>query len=120
MKFIREYKTYQLYSIDNIEMVNADSTGSSRLIKNDILVFSPDTIIKIGNELNSFENEKEAIKYIDNDLNIQGKFKNAMERAELENEKQYRLRNLEEDERLKYERRKRLNYEDEISKSKPY
>lgn len=121
MKFIREYKIYQLYKIDDdMDISDLDSTGASRLIKNDILVYLPDTVIEIGNELNSFESEEEAIKYIDNNLDIQEKFKNAMERAELENEKQDRLRSLKEDERLKHERRKRLNYEDEISKSKSY
>lgn len=118
MKFIREYKIYQIYKNDNMEIASSDNTGSSRLIKNDIVIFLPDTIIELGNEIESFKSEKEAIEYIDNNPYIQEKFKSAVERAEQENEKHDRLRRLKEDERLKYEKRKRLNYEDEISNSK--
>ena len=118
MKFLREYKSYQIYKINNREIVSSDNTGSSRLIKNDIIIFLPDTDIELGNEIKSFENEKEATEYIDSNPHIHEKFKSAMERAEQENERQDRLRRLKEDERLKYEKRKRLNYEDEISNFK--
>lgn len=118
LKFLREYKSYQIYKTNNREIASSDNMGSSRLIKNDIVIFLPDTIIELGNEIESFKSEKEAIEYIDNNPYIQEKFKSAVERAEQENEKQDRLRRLKEDERLKYEKRKRLNYEDEISNSK--
>jgi len=118
MKFLKEYKIYQIYKNDNIEIASSDNTGSSRLIKNDIVIFSPDTVIELGNEIKSFKSEKEAIEYIDNNPYMQEKFKSAVERAEQENERQDRLRRLKEDERLKYEKRKRLNYEDEISNFK--
>ena len=67
MKFIREYKIYQIYKNDNMEIASSDNTGSSRLIKNDIVIFLPDTIIELGNEIESFKSEKEAIEYIDDD-----------------------------------------------------
>lgn len=105
MKFIREYKAYQLYKNDNIEMSNADSTGSSRLTKNDILIFLPDTVIELGKEIKSLESEDKAIEFIDNNLYIQERFNSAVDRAEQENERQDRLRVLKEDERLKHERR---------------
>lgn len=106
MKFLREYKSYQIYKTNNREIASSDNMGSSRLIKNDIVIFLPDTIIELGNEIESFKSEKEAIEYIDNNPYIQEKFKSAVERAEQENEKQDRLRRLKEDERLKYEKRK--------------
>lgn len=118
LKFLREYKSYQIYKTNNREIASSDNMGSSRLIKNDIVIFSPDTVIELGNEIKSFKSEKEAIEYIDNNPYMQEKFKSAVERAEQENERQDRLRRLKEDERLKYEKRKRLNYEDEISNSK--
>lgn len=109
MKFIREYKAYQLYKNDNIEMSNSDSTGASRLIKNDILIFLPDTVIELGKEIKSLESEDKAIEYIDNSLYIQEKFNSAVDRAEQENERQDRLRALKEDERLKFENSKVQN-----------
>lgn len=118
MKFLREYKSYQIYKTNNREIASSDNMGSSRLIKNDIIIFLPDIVIELGNEIKSFEDEKKAIEYIDNNPYMQEKFKSAVERAEQENERQDRLRRLKEDERLKYEKRKRLNYEDEISNSK--
>lgn len=118
LKFLREYKSYQIYKTNNREIASSDNMGSSRLIKNDIIIFLPDIVIELGNEIKSFEDEKEAIEYIDSNPYTQEKFKSAMERAEQENERQDRLRKLKEDERLKYDKRKRLNYEDEISNSK--
>lgn len=118
MKFLREYKSYQIYKTNNREIASSDNTGSSRLIRNDIIIFLPDTVIELGNEIKSFENETKAIYYIDNNPYIQDKFNNAVERAEKENERQDRLRRLKEDERLKYEKRKKMNYEDEISNFK--
>lgn len=109
MKFIRGYKAYQLYKNDNIEMSNSDSTGASRLIKNDILIFLPDTVIELGKEIKSLESEDKAIEYIDNSLYIQEKFNSAVDRAEQENERQDRLRALKEDERLKFENSKVQN-----------
>lgn len=109
MKFIREYKAYQLYRNDNIEMSNSDSTGASRLIKNDVLIFLSDTIIELGKEIKSFESEDKAIDYIDDSLYIQGKFNSAVDRAEKENERQDRLRTLRENERLKFENSKVRN-----------
>lgn len=108
MKFLKEYKIYQIYKNDNIEIASSDNTGSSRLIKNDIVIFSPDTVIELGNEIKSFKSEKEAIEYIDNNPYMQEKFKSAVERAEQENERQDRLRRLKEDERLKYEKKKKV------------
>lgn len=117
MEFIKEYKKYQIYKVDSIEIDSSGSEGSSRLIRNDIIIFLPDTIIELGNEIKSFESETKAIDYIDNNPYIQDRFNNAVERAEQENERQ-ELRRLKEDERLKYKKRKKLNYEDEISNSK--
>lgn len=117
MKFLKEYKRYQLYKVDDIDITDLDNTGSSRLIKNDIMIFLPDTVIEIGNELNSFKNEEEAIEYIDNNTCIQEKFKNAIEKSEKENERQERLRYFKEDERRKYERKRMADYENEVSKN---
>ena len=112
MKFLREYRTYQLYKVEDIDISDLGSEGESRLIKNDILVYLPDTVIELGNETQSFKFEDEAIEYIDNNPDIQEKFKNAMERSEQENKRQEEIiRHLKDDERRKYERKRRYDYE---------
>ena len=112
MKFLREYKTYQLYRVEDIDIVDIGSEGASRLIKNDILIYLPDTVVELGSEVQSFKFEDEAIEYIDNNPDIQEKIKNAMERSEQENKRQEeRLRHLKDEERRKYERKRRSDYE---------
>ena len=65
MKYEEDYKTYKLYSITDQDIAASGGEGTSRLIKNDVLVFAPDIERpEIGLEIFTAKTKEDALTFI--------------------------------------------------------
>ena len=77
MKYLRSHYSFKLYSVTEQDIAESGGEGTSRLIKNDVLVFMPDIERpEIGLEIKKTNNEKEAYEFIEEYLQkpMQGRF----------------------------------------------
>ena len=112
MKYEEDYKTYKLYSITDQDIAASGGEGTSRLIKNDVLVFAPDIERpEIGLEIFTAKTKEDALSFITSLADetaktpIQEVLQSAVERSQilrqhLENEKE--RKQIDDDEIKKY------------------
>lgn len=84
MRYAGSYKSYKLYSVTEQDIAESGGAATSRLLKNDVLVFLPDIERpEIGLNIDAFGTIEEAKAHID-DLTkqpMQDIMENAMQRA---------------------------------------